>query len=203
MAHTPMLASPMPPPSRMPPAARAALRWPRIRLTAALIRAGAGSADSASTLHGQHRPPRLPSRGSSSSLTLSAARESSGRRVGGKACAAAMRAGMPRASAPCAPCVAAARRRCSARFEAVPRTTLRMAEVEVGLRRGGGGGREKISGRNSRRRGRPGRRARRRGGGEWPRDGSSMLESVGFGARGAHNGAHIGEIARENPRGNE
>ena len=37
--------------------------------------------------------------------------------------------------------------------------------------------------------------------GEWPRDGSSMLESVGFGARGAHNGAHIGEIARENPRG--
>ena len=156
----------MPPPSRMSPGAGAARRWPQIRLVPALDRAGGCIASSVSRLHGEQRPPRLPSRGGGSSFTLSAARESSGRRVSGNACAAAMQAGMPRASSPCAPWVAAARRRGRARFEAVLRTTLRMAEVEVGLRRGGGGGRGKNSGRNSRRRGRPGHRARRRGGGE-------------------------------------
>ena len=201
MAHTLSLASPMPPPSRLPPAAGAAQRWRRNRLTAALDRAGGCIASSSSRLHDEQRPPWLPSRGGGSSFTLSAARESSGRRVSGNACAAATRAGMPRASPPRAHRVAAARRHGNVLHRRSANAKCCIAGKNTCCGGSGCGGRVRRLARNSAGQRRRGHRARRHGGGEWPRDGSSMLESVGFGARGAHNGAHIGEIARENPPG--
>ena len=168
----------MPPPSRMSPGAGAARRWPQIRLVAALVGAGGCSARSASRLHGEQRPPRLPSRGASSSFTLSAARESSGRRVSGNACAAAMRAGMPRASPPRAHRVAAARRHGNVLRGA--RRTRSAARPEKNTCCGGSGcgGRVRRLARNSAGQRRRGHRARRHGGGEWPRDGSRHASVV-------------------------